>query len=107
MIATPGRPRHAVATSSAVQPTRWSLRKHPLRHAVLQGSRERAGVFEEAVDGGVTREGLHQRPAGRRVLLASFEEGFDHREVRHEVDEGVTREVLAGPLVPELALVAG
>src|ERR671911_2708293 len=63
-------------------------------------------MFEEAVDGGVARERLHQRAAGILVLLAGLEEGLEHHQVRHEVDERVAREVLAGPPVPELALVA-
>src|ERR671911_2658490 len=63
-------------------------------------------MFEEAVDGGVARERLHQRAAGILVLLAGLEEGLEHHQVRHEVDERVAREVLAGPPVPELALVS-
>src|SRR5215207_11114716 len=64
-------------------------------------------MFEEAVDGRVARKSLEECPAGLWVLLADLEKGFEQHQVRHEVDQRVSREVLAGPPVPELAFVAG
>src|SRR5688500_3041140 len=64
-------------------------------------------MFEEAVDGCVARKSLEERPAGLGVLLADPEEGLEQHQVRHEVDQRVSREVLTGPPVPELAFVAG
>src|SRR5215207_7597791 len=64
-------------------------------------------MFEEAVDGRVARKSLEECPAGLWVLLADLEKGFEQHQVRHQVDQRVSREVLAGPPVPELAFVAG
>src|ERR687898_3500346 len=64
-------------------------------------------MFQEAVDGRVARKSLDERPASLRVLLASLEEGLEQRQVRHQVDQRVSGEVLAGPPVPQLAFVAG
>src|SRR5215218_7977540 len=64
-------------------------------------------MFEEAVDWRVARKSLEERPAGLWVLLADPEKGFEQHQVRHQVDQRVSREVLAGPPVPELAFVAG
>src|SRR5215213_6304933 len=64
-------------------------------------------MFEEAVDGRVACKCLKKRQAGIRVLLADPEEGLEHHQVRHEVDKGVSGEVLSGPPMLELAFVAG
>src|SRR5215217_6125488 len=64
-------------------------------------------MFEEAVGGRVARKSLEERPAGLWILLADLEKGFEQHQVRHQVDQRVSREVLAGPPVPELAFVAG
>src|SRR5215211_6600162 len=64
-------------------------------------------MFEEALDGRVARKSFEERPAGLGILLTRLEEGLEQHQIRHEVDQGVSREVLTGPPVPELALVAG
>src|SRR5687768_2226807 len=64
-------------------------------------------MFEKAVDGGVARKNLEERPAGFGVLCAGFEDRLEQYQVRHQVDQRVSREVFAGPSVPELAFVAG
>src|SRR5829696_3224807 len=78
-----------------------------LRDAVSERGGEQAGVFEEAVDWGVAREGFYQRQAGAGVLLARFEERLEQHQVGDQVDQRVSGDVLAGPSAPELALVAG
>jgi hypothetical protein len=74
--------------------------------AVPEGGSQCPRMFEEAVDGGVSGEACNEGAAGLRVLLASLEERLQHRKVRDQVNEGMTGEVLAGALVPELPLVA-
>src|SRR5215213_795458 len=84
-----------------------SLRSvYPLCNPVPQCFREHAGMFEEAVDGRITRKSLKERQTGLRVLLAGLEEWLEQHQVRHHVDERVPREVLSGPPVLELAFVA-
>src|SRR5215210_6460008 len=79
----------------------------PLCDAIPQGFGERCGMFEEAVDGRIARKNLEERPAGLGVLLADLEDGIEQYHVRHQVDERVSRKVLAGPRVLELAFVTG
>src|SRR5215210_6143185 len=79
----------------------------PLRDAIPECFREHTGMFEEAVDGRVSRKSFEERQAGLGVLLAGLEDRLEQHQVRHQVDQGVSREVLSGPPVPELAFVAG
>src|SRR5688572_22533 len=63
-------------------------------------------MFEEAIYGCVTRKGLQECPAAIGVLLAGFEDGLEQHQVRYQVDQRVSRDVFAGPSVPELTFVA-
>src|SRR3712207_7562719 len=74
--------------------------------AVLEDFGERPRVLEQAVDRGVPGEAFDEGAAGLWVFLARLEERLQHPQVRDEVDQGVAGDVLAGPLAPELALVA-
>src|SRR5918992_3269526 len=81
--------------------------QYPFREALPQCLREHAGMFQEGVDWRVARKSLDERQASLRVLLASLEEGLEQHQVRHQVDQRVSREMLPGPPVPQLAFVAG
>ena len=51
-------------------------------------------MLEQRINRGVAGEALDESKSGAGVLFAGFEEGLHHLEVRYEVREGVTGEVL-------------
>lgn len=63
-------------------------------------------MLQKTVDGRVSGKAFYKGAPSSRVFLASLEERLHRLEVRYEVGESVTGDVLSGPFAPELTSVA-